>query len=182
MEESLELWRPVAGYEGWYEVSSKGRVRSLDRIGKGQGSQARFYKGRILAQRKNQKGYLFVELWKNAERSRPQVAHIVARAFIGERPEGLLVLHGPNGKLDNSVLNLSYGTHKENNLDRLRDGTMPLGETHFKAKLTEDDIRIIFALDFLGWHKKNIAKLFNTTYQNIHVILIGNTWKHVILH
>lgn len=181
MTSIVETWRPVANYEGVYEVSNLGRVRTLERRVKFCRGRTRVQKGKILSQKLSDKGYCYVEFWKNGHRKVKTVAHLVAEAFIGPRPQGLFVLHGPNGKIDNSVQNLSYGTAKENNYDRLRDGTLPLGEMHALSKLTEEKVRLIFYFYNLGWHKKNIAAMMNVTYQNVHAVLIGKTWKHIIL-
>lgn len=181
MTSIVETWRPVANYEGAYEVSSLGKVRALERKVKFCRGRSRVQKGKILNQKLSGKGYYYVELWKDGHKKIKMVAHLVAEAFLGPRPQGLFVLHGPNGKRDNSEQNLSYGTAKENNYDRLRDGTLPLGEIHARSKLTEEKVRLIFYFYDLGWHKKNIAAMMDTTYQNVHAILIGKTWKHIIL-
>jgi hypothetical protein len=180
MQVNVELWRPVVNYEGGYEVSSFGRVRSLDRQIICSDGRVRNRKGNMMRLSKRQ-NYLSVELFKNGVGTKRKVAHLVAEAFIGPKPEGLIVLHGPNGSLDNSVFNLSYGTYKDNNYDRLRDGTMPMGETHKRSKLKEADVRGIFYLHELGWSKRQIADFVGVTYQNVHAVLIGKTWKHIVL-
>lgn len=181
MTTNLEVWRPIANYEGFYEVSSFGRVRSLDReIICGDGRRRKI-KGKITRQSLKNKRYYCVHLQKDNKEVVALISHLVAEAFIGSRPEGMFVLHGENGSFDNSVQNLRYGTPTENNWDRLRDGTLPMGEVHGMSKLTEDSVRLIFYFYELGWHKKSIAKLFKITYQNVHAIISGKTWKHIIL-
>jgi hypothetical protein len=115
-----EEWRDIPGYEGMYQVSDLGRVRSLDRVVP-QKNGPRKRKGRIIKPSVNTTGYYHVMLGRGASHL---VHTLVALAFIGSRPKGHDVRHGELGKLNNSVSNISYGTRTENNNDRWRDGTM----------------------------------------------------------
>lgn len=113
-----EQWRPVLGYEGYYEVSDFGRVRSLDRIG----AQGRRYQGTILAQMRGRTGYRQVNLHCSG-----QVTHLVHRlvllAFAGPAPEGMEVRHRNGDRADNTLANLAWGTHLENMRDQREHGT-----------------------------------------------------------
>lgn len=111
-----EEWLPVVGYEGLYEVSNNGHVRS-----KKTGPRKQFLDDR---------GYYHIRLYDKDKRpcySRRPVSQIVLEAFVGPRPEGMLALHGPSGSLDNTVENLYWGTAQQNADDRKRDGTQWLG-------------------------------------------------------
>jgi hypothetical protein len=71
------------------------------------------------------------------------VAHLVAAAFIGPRPEAAVVAHGPAGSLDNSIQNISYKTRSENSgPDRLRDGTDCRGEKCGTSRLNRHQVRL----------------------------------------
>lgn len=113
-----EVWKDVIGYGGSYQVSNLGRVRGLDRLT----TSGRRWKGRILKQNPDSRGYLGVNLHAGTGKKR-MVHQLVCETFIGPKPTGKEVCHGPNGKRDNSVSNLRYGTHSENLQDRHRDGT-----------------------------------------------------------
>lgn len=119
-----ERWLPVVGYEGLYEVSDQGRVRSVDRIG----GRGRRYCGRIRKIRASSqsKGRRVVDLSKDGI-LRTHLAHrLVARAFIGAPPfDGALVRHLNDIPGDNRVENLSYGTVSDNSLDAVRNGVHP---------------------------------------------------------
>jgi NUMOD4 motif/HNH endonuclease len=124
MPDSAERWLPVVGYEGYYEVSDQGRVRSLDRviIDLG-GRRKRPEAGRILSPVMDVRGhYLHVGLWRNGKPTTRPIHLLVIRAFIGPPPADMECLHGPNGKLDNRLSNLSYGTHSQNAQEMQRDG------------------------------------------------------------
>lgn len=110
----MSTWLPVPGYEGRYEVSNTGEVRS-------------FWNGtvRILKQVARKGRYLSVNLSvKNVQRSF-DVHVLVASAFLGPRPEGLQVRHLDGDARNNRVSNLAYGTYRENSLDKQRHGTDP---------------------------------------------------------
>ena len=117
-----EIWRPVVGYEGLYEVSSYGRVRSLDRYD----SKNHFIKGRILKLSDDGRGYLFVQLSSNGKVKKFLVHRLVAIAFI-PNPDNLLeVNHRNEDKSNDNVDNLEWCTRKYNinygsRTDRMRD-------------------------------------------------------------
>ena len=117
-----EEWLAVPGYEGLYEVSSLGRVRSLDRIVSRKNSTPRKIKGVTLKTFYSNDGYERVELNKDGRGIKYTVHSLVASAFI-PKPEGNVeVCHGPAGIRDNSVNNLRWDTRRENTLDQVREG------------------------------------------------------------
>ena len=117
-----ERWKPVNGYEGIYEVSSHGRVRSLDRTVTRSDGKVHRLKGKVLSVRLDKYGYQIVDLYNHGKQQKRKVHSLVAEAFIGTRPEGTEVCHNDGRKTNNHVDNLSYGTRSENMLDRVRHG------------------------------------------------------------
>lgn len=108
---SDEVWVPVNGYEGLYEVSSIGRVRSLDRITEKVGLR----KGRILTPRKVSAGYQQVTLCNDDGKKQLLVHRIVCRAFNGEPPDGKYqVDHLNKVRDDNRASNLEWVSASEN--------------------------------------------------------------------
>lgn len=140
MTDPTERWLPVVGFEGLYEVSDLGRVRSLTRIVE-TSIGPRIYQGRILQQYigPGTHGYPQASLSKDG-RTRPQkVYKLVLEAFVGPCPRRQEARHGPAGKAESALWNLCYGTRTENNWDRARDGIV-----HMAPKLTMaqvDEIR-----------------------------------------
>ena len=120
---ALEQWKPVNGYEGIYEVSSHGRVRSVDRVVTRSDGQVRRFKGKVLSAPLNPDGHPVVCLCIQRKSKVHTVHSLVAETFIGTRPEGMEVCHGDGNHTNNHVDNLRYGTRSENMLDRVRHGT-----------------------------------------------------------
>ena len=121
-----EIWRPVVGYEGLYEVSSYGRVRSMDRYVKYSNGRINLHKGRILSPGKDTNGYLQVILTCNGKHKSIKVHRLIVQAFI-PNPDNLLeVNHKDEDKTNNSVDNLEWCTRKYNinygsRKDKVRD-------------------------------------------------------------
>lgn len=96
-----ELWKPIRGYEGLYEISTMGRVRSLRN-------------GKILRPWKNTNGYLYVDLFKDGKRKHFKVHRLVAEAFLKPVPGKDFVNHLDEVKTSNHYSNLKFCTVKEN--------------------------------------------------------------------
>ena len=117
-----EIWCPIKGYEGQYEVSDQGRVRSL-----------KFGKERILKTGITPQGYLFVSICKNGEQKKCKVHRIVAQAFI-PNPDNLPeVNHKDEDKTNNSVSNLEWCDRKYN--QNYGTGIQRMAEKHSKPVL-----------------------------------------------
>jgi len=125
---SFEEWRPVVGYEGLYEVSSIGRVRSLDRT-TSHGHRLTGFMRKLPVQL----GRRSVKLSKGHGPRKISVHVLVAEAFHGPRPDGQEVRHLDGDSLNNCVDNLAWGTGSENTLDQVRHGRHHLArKTHCK--------------------------------------------------
>lgn len=115
-----EVWRPVFGYEGAYEVSSSGRVKRLA------GNHKHNLPERILLADPKAAKYKAVGLYKNGVRISVKVHVLVARAFLGECPMGYEVNHIDTDKFNNAVTNLEYVTHQQN-MDHARHNKLRVG-------------------------------------------------------
>ena len=120
---SSEQWKPVLGWEDLYEVSSQGRVRSLPRVVIHSDGRVRRLPGRVLKPglEKGRNKYERVALCINGELHMKKVHLLVAEAFIGERPVGLVCRHLNDNSLDNRAENLLWGTHSDNQQDSVRN-------------------------------------------------------------
>lgn len=171
-------WRPVVRFDGLYEVSDTGQVRSLDRMVRYGDGRVSLRHGRVLRQWRGASGYLHVVLSGPAGKERRKVHQLVAEAFIGPRLPGLEVRHGSAGQLENSVANLCYGTTKENAEDRIRDGTAPQGSAHPRAKLTEDIVREC-RRRAASTSSAALAREFGVEQSVMRKAITGKTWRLV---
>ena len=122
MATASEEWKPVVGWEGFYEVSDHGHVRSVDRTIVDKAGRTQRYKGRAL-KLKPERGYWKTQLNRNGEGSGFFVHRLVLAAFVGPCPDDMETLHMNGDPADNRLENLRYGTRSENNLDRVKHGT-----------------------------------------------------------
>lgn len=121
---SGEVWASVAGWEGLYEVSDLGRVRSLPRlVPHWRGGLAR-RPARIMRTSIDKDGYRTVCLSRPSTRQTVKVHRLVALAFLGDPPPSKpLCLHIDGDPQNNRLSNLRWGSHSENEQDKLRHGT-----------------------------------------------------------
>jgi hypothetical protein len=128
-----ETWRDIPGYEGSYQASTWGNIRSLTRIVQlnNEWADTRWQYGRIL---KTAAGgrilangqpdtRLSVVLRRDGKSKTLRVHVLVALTFFGERPDGMDVCHNNGDNSDNRIENLRYDTHSANELDKYRHGT-----------------------------------------------------------
>lgn len=173
MTERTEVWKPVVGFEGSYEVSSLGRVRSLDRrvwLAASHRASAHWHpcKGRLLRPGKmNAQGHVSVALGKGNS----QCVHaLVAAAFIGPRPPGLDVCHRNGYADDNVESNLYYGTRSQNNRDI---------SSHDRRKLTVGQVHEARRRSSTGETGRSLAREFGVCETNMSYILSGRYYAHV---
>lgn len=161
---TLEEWRDVIGFEGLYQVSSLGRVKSVERRIKVNGSQqaCKTIKERICFQKQNRptgRGYVryLVSLYKSNKQTTRNVARLVAEAFI-PNPLGLpCVLHLDDNALNNRVENLEWGTPQENSRQAAERGRLRYGQEHHASSLSDVDRRNAYEMLASGLPVSEVA-------------------------
>lgn len=169
-----EIWKDIPGYEGKYQASTEGRIRSLDRKVRGvcHFTGEEFYrtiKGRILKPGQYCKnGHLSVVLGHGTPG--PPVHRLVMLTFVGEPPDGTEVLHKNGNPQDNRLENLRYGTRTENILDVYHQG----GKWR---KLSTDEVEDIrFGLS-CGIKGVELAQMYRVSPSTISCIKVGRSFK-----
>jgi hypothetical protein len=164
-----EIWKTIENYEGLYQVSNLGRVKSLPR---------NTTRGKILANRIDKKGYHYVSLSKNGKEKPYSIHRLVALSFI-ENPEGKITVNHKNGiKADNNLLNLEWATRSENQIHAYATGLCKKGEMHGSSKLTEvQAIEIKYGYKNIPY--KQIVQIYGITKSQISDIRRGKKWKHI---
>lgn len=118
-----EVWRAVVGYEGFYEVSDHGRVKSLARDVRRRDNSTFRTREVVLKPRMNRGGYLYVTLSMGGKKKSFTIHKLVAWAHLGEPLDGYEVRHLNGCSSDNRLENLQWGTQSENERDKRRHGT-----------------------------------------------------------
>lgn len=175
---TTEEWREIPGYEGFYEASTEGRIRSMDRevMQNGRwGASLRKATGTILKPMALNTGYMQVALGKQGVTKKSSVHRLILLTFIG--PSDLPTNHKDGVKANNQLANLEYCTYAENTAHSHQVLGNNRGERSGKsAKLSADKVRAIRA-DIRTL--KAIAAEYGVTHQAIHHIKSGKNWAHV---
>lgn len=170
-----EIWKDVPGYEGQYQASTLGRIRSVDRVVvhhyKDGSTSERLVKGRIKKQTKRYDGYHMIGF--NHSGYTPLVHMLVAYTFLGPRPNpSCQVMHLDGDKDNNCVSNLAYGSPRENNLDKL------MKHGRGCPKLRKEQVQEIRQLLASGKYTNTaIGKMYNVSNVMISRIKLGKAYK-----
>lgn len=160
-----EIWKPVVGYEGMYEVSNLGRVKTLPKI-KGSVNFKNCY---LLAQKTTKHGYLSVTLRHNKTAKYPPTHRLVAMAFIPNPDNKMEVNHIDTNKQNNHVSNLEWVTSSENKRHMIGI------EKHHLTAFTWDQIRQIRALRGI-MTQRAIADMFGVGHSCIGKIMLNQSY------
>lgn len=175
-----ELWKPVVGYEGLYEISNLGRFKSLAKILK-KGINHRFMVDRILPGYNVKGRYTQVQLWKNGKYIIKGVHRLVLEAFVPKSTNERLEANHKNGnKYDNRLENLEWVTSKQNKVHAFQTGLCNhrRGEGLYNAKLTEENVKWI-RNNYKNYSQAELSKKFNVGRSCIWGIINKKGWKHI---
>jgi hypothetical protein len=159
----MEQWLNVVGFEGLYEVSNYGQVRSVktgqikkQTVGK---IDKRFYLG----------------LWINNKQKIVKPHRLVLEAFVGKCPDGMECCHNDGNAFNNHLNNLRWDTPKNNHADKVKHGTTNRGERCGTAKLTLEQVNSIRKDNRL---QHVIAEEYGVRQSLISRIKNGVRWQH----
>lgn len=182
-----EVWKDLVGYEGHYQVSNFGKIKSVGRYGFRPASRRnksyRFWiRERILKTGINGGGYKYVIL-SVGHHLRPLTIHkAVAVTFLGERPLGMAIDHIDGNKLNNRADNLEYVTPKENSRRAILTGCVGIGvnNSHCTIKSRVIELEIIRLRYEEKWTYKEIANKFNIRRGAVYRCLLrNNAYKNI---
>jgi NUMOD4 motif/HNH endonuclease/Sigma-70, region 4 len=175
----MERWKSIEGFEGLYEVSDEGRVRSLPRVVPFRVYFFRSVRGGPKALTLDKDGYLAVSLSKLGVPYVRKVHRLVADAFLERSEFDEDVNHKDACKTNNHWRNLEWCTHKENGEHAALTDLMAFGSRHGMAKLTEADIPVIRQLFYRGWTYRSIAENYEVSQATVSDVIRGKTWVRV---
>ena len=178
-----EEWRDIKDFEGYYQVSNEGRIRSLYRYITRSDNRRRFHKGIVLVLGSNNGGYSVAKLSVNGKLTCRDVHRLVALCFIDNTHDKPWVNHINGIKKYNTLENLELVTKSENAIHALDSKLTPSGEDCPWSKLTNEEVLLIYDLS----HKSNmkqteIATKFNVTKGTVSKIKLGTTGRRITDH
>jgi hypothetical protein len=174
-------WIPVKGYEGLYEVSNTGLVKTLYKLIPSKNGSLAHRKERILKPIVGKIGYMVIGLTDaDGVRKQRKLHRIIAEAFIENKHNKDCINHKNGIKTDNRIENLEWCTSKENSTHAAKNGLYSIitGEDNHSSKLRHIDVVEIREL-YIS-HKmtrREIAKKFDVTVSNIDQICTYKTWN-----
>lgn len=173
-----ELWMDINGYEGLYQVSNRGRVRSVTHtITMNNGRERTIYGKELVLHEGGNNQYLQAHLHKDGNVQNRLVHRMVAELFIGEIPDGYEINHKNANVQDNRVENLEIVTRKENMAHAVRNNLVQCGEEHHSAKLTNEDAIMIRKLYRKGdISQTELGKMFGVSQNVIFKIVNYETY------
>lgn len=183
----FEEWKAIPGWEGAYEASSDGRIRSLPRVVLRKDGKPLKVKGCILTAGVNDRGYQRVSLPSGGKAKRFGVHQLVAMAFltppcgkIGSRKGEFTVNHIDGNKLNNSASNLEYVTCSENVHHARRTGLLDVkGTANNKSVLADADVVEIREKYRLGARQVDLALEYGVCQTTISRVVLRKGWKHI---
>lgn len=166
----MEKWKDIEGFEGYYQVSTLGRVKSLSRTSIRRG---RIYPQKESVLKMQVTQYPSVMLQKDGKKRRINIHRLVASAFIHNPQNKPMVNHINGIKTDNRVENLEWVTQREN-----EDHSIKYGLKHIPSntKLSFGDVKRIRAAVSKGEQQKDIAQKFNVHPTTVSKIVTGSSW------
>lgn len=173
-----EVWKSIKDFEGLYEISSIGRIRSLFRIIEYKNGIKHPHDGFMLKQELSKDGYMRIKLWKSHKYKHFNVHRLVASAFI-DNPGGKdCVNHIDSMRVNNCVYNLEWVTVQENTDHAIEYGNFnPKGEGNGSAKLKDNEV---LEIRYNGKPPKEMMEKFSISKGVVSSIRTRRTWKHLI--
>jgi len=169
-----ERWRIIDEYNEMYEISDRGRVRTWKNNRHG-----RLKNPRPLKLWENACGrYNTTTLHKDGKSTSYLVHRLVAKAFIGQIPDGYIVCHKDDVGTNNSLENLYIGTFKDNSADTLRNGKTMKNGRRFNAQLEIEDVKFIRKMRGKISQRK-LGCMFNICQGTVSEIQLRKIWKHI---
>lgn len=179
--EEFEVWKDITGYEGMYQVSNFGRVKSLGWNKIRSQNKKSIRADRILKTQTTHRGYLRLELNKNGVGIKFVVHRLVALTFLSNEDDKPEINHINGIKSDNRLANLEWCTSKQNKIHAFNNNLSnhARGENHVCSKLKLEQVRDIRSKFKSGEFKNQtkVAKLFNVTRSSIWCIVNNINWK-----
>lgn len=182
-----EIWKDLQGYEGIYQVSTLGRVKSLGRTVEKKSKLGKEFKmvvsEKVISGHVSDSGYIEYNIRKNGRPKTIRGHRLVAETFIENPSNKPLINHIDGDKTNNNLSNLEWSTHKENAKHALETGLLSnflkFARSKPRRKLSTEDVTVIINRLNLGDAMGRIAKDYKVHRETIASIKYFKTWKMV---
>lgn len=172
-----EIWKDIPNYEGIYQISNKGRVKSILKNGVGRKKRDYILSNCLRADGKME--YPSVRLCINGKPKKNYIHRLMASAFIPNPENKPIINHKDGNKSNNSLDNLEWCDYSHNINHAYQNNLRAVGESHHKAKFTNKDVLQIRADFANGINRKEIMNKFNLSQNQYARIVYKRTWKHI---
>ena len=172
--DTSEQWLPIRGFEGEYEVSDHGQVRSLDRYVRNRSGTA-LKRGKLLKPRRDGRGYFFVGLYRERKSTQCRVHRLVAEHFLTNASNFPVVNHLDNCPTNNHVSNLEWCTQKENIRHAAAHNRFP--SEVMSRKMTAERVRELREMHRSGVPYKDLKNRFGLSHTTVYRIVSGRVWN-----
>lgn len=159
------MWKDIKGFENKYFISEDGKVKN---------SNNEIMKTQLVG-----RGYEAIRLYKDSKYHRYYIHRLVAEHYIEKGEEFECVNHLDGNKLNNHYSNLEWTTYSKNNQHAYDNNLRANGKSHYKAKLSDEQVIEIIIEGKGNKTYQEIADKYNVTKATIRDILVKNTWKHL---
>ncbi len=178
-----EVWRDVVGYEGKYQVSTLGRIKSVARtiFYTQKNGSIRKHSTKERIRKINPPGPCCRQVCLSSQTHKVlKVSHLVLEAFVGPRPEGKECCHWDGNSFNNCLSNLRWDTHVENMRDMDRHGRIRRGEFNPRSKLTTEAVRDIRKrFEHTDKSANELAELYRVHVVTIREVVRRKNWRHI---
>lgn len=175
-----EIWKDIKDFEGMYQVSNLGRIRSLDRVIFNKQNKL-LRKCKLMTTSLNSSGYPHVRLSKDGKGTTFRIHRLVAIHFLENPNNYEIVNHIDSNKTNNKISNLEWCSELDNRLHaRNIFNDTAYGEECNLSVLTEDQVREIRANGKMGLTNAQIGEKYGVSHETIRCILNGKSWKHIL--
>lgn len=161
------VWKEIPGFDGRYQASNTGLVRSLRRNMKISGTSTR------------ESGHVYVRVMDGRVEKKIHIARLILAAFYGWPDGKFEACHNDSNPKNNHLSNLRWDTKSGNHKDRIAAGTSIRGVGHFAAKMTENEVIEARAMLSSGERISDVARKFNMSQGAIYSIKHRINWRHI---
>lgn len=171
------MWKDIKGFEGYYQISEYGEVKSLSRYIQKYGKK-HLTKDKILKPYKAGRGYFAVSFRKNNKTYRKYIHQLVGECYVNNINNLPILNHKDGNKENNYYRNLEWTTYSGNNQHAYDSNLKDRGEKFYNAILSENDVKEILNNGKYTTYQ-NIADKYGVSKATIRDVLIRKTWKHI---